>query len=241
MPTIGLSVINGISVSDIQNDQYSHELHDIVLEVGRKGSNSSSVTTMKRSQYSTSIGLQTMYSHQQHLARYSMLPHSKPHVLSGKDLPDKLTNSILSIYQKTNNMIRNSGMRHPFIIDGKVERAVINSHRYRLRKGLLDFLVGTKYEGNSDIREEIMFESCTVQPTSALGYHKDLMNCPIQDRTIACLVPCLGKDYQLDARCLSFLFYTRKCVGDYVQRMDNIDAFIDNPVKCGLTRLCLKS
>jgi hypothetical protein len=106
----------------------------------------------------------------------------------------------------------------------------------------LEYLVGTKYEGNADIREEIMFESCMVQPTSALGYHKDLMNCcPIQDRTIACLVPCLSKDYQLDGRCLSFLFYTRKCVGDYVQRMDNIEAFIDNPVNCGLTRLCLKS
>jgi hypothetical protein len=134
-PTMGLSVINGISVSDsMQNDEYCHEfLHDIVLEVGRKGSNSSSVSTTKRSYYSTSIGLQTMYSHQQHLARYLMLPHhSKPHVLSGKDLPKELIKSIVSVYQKTNNLIRKTGMRHPFITDDTVEHAVINSHRYRL-------------------------------------------------------------------------------------------------------------
>ena len=241
-PTIGLSVINGISVADIQNAECSRELHDIVLEVGRKGCNSSSVTTMKRSQYSTSIGLQTMYSHQQHLARYSMLPHSKPHVLSGRALPNVFTKSIINIYQKTNNFIRNAGIRHPFIIDDAVEHDVGNSHRYRVRKDLLEQLVGKNYEVHTDITDETMFESCTVQPTSALGYHKDLMNCPLQDKTIACLIPCLGKDNQIGGdRCLSFLFYTRKCVGDYVQRMNNIDAFVVNPGNCGLSRLCLKS
>jgi hypothetical protein len=239
-PNIGLSVINGIPVSDMINAECVKELPDIVCEVGSKGANSPSVTTMKRSQYSSSIGLQTMYSHQQHLARYSMLPHSKPHVVSGRVFPDLFTKSIISIYQKTNNLIRHAGMRHPFIID---ESVIGNGHRYSVRRDLLESLVGNKDEVYTDIEEETMFESCTVQPTSALGYHKDLMNCPLKDKTIACLVPCQGNEHLLstDGRCLSFLFYTRKCVGDYVQRMDSIDTYLSNSANCGLSRLCLKS
>lgn len=236
---IGLSVINGIPVSDMINAECVNELPDIVCEVGSKGANSPSVTTMKRSQYSSSIGLQTMYSHQQHLARYSMLPHSKPHVVSGRLFPALFTKSIISLYHKTNDLILRAGMNHPFVVDDAV---IGNGHRCSVRRDLIKHLVGKDNEVHSDITDDTMFESCTVQPTSALGYHKDSMNCPLQDKTIACLVPCVGNEHRTGgSRCLSFLFYTRKCVGDYVQRMDNIDAFLDNPANCGLSRLCLKS
>ena len=83
-----------------------------------------------------------------------------------------------------------------------------------------------------------MFESCTVQPTGALGFHQDMMNCPIQDNTVACLIPCHDGD---DNKCVSFLYHTRKCVSDYINRRNKIDEFFDNPSNCGLTKVYLKS
>jgi hypothetical protein len=238
----GLNVINGISTSEMETNECGDDKHRVVMDVITAGgsTSSSSVTSMKRSNYSMSIGLQTMYSHQQHLARYSMLPHSKPHVLSVKSYPTILTNTILSVYQITKKAMESASIKHPYY-ERKIESSNIKSHRQMLRNDLLKHLVNNGYEGDISHVEELMFESCTVQPTAALGFHRDLMNCPMEDNTIACIVPYCDDKNDKQIKCLSYLFYTRKCVGDYVRRMDIIDAFLDNPAECRLTRLCLKS
>jgi hypothetical protein len=83
-----------------------------------------------------------------------------------------------------------------------------------------------------------MFESCTIQPTARLGFHRDLMNCPSMDKTIALHFPSFSEK---NPRCISFLYYSRKSVGNYARRQVTIKNFLHNQDSCPLTSLCLKS
>jgi hypothetical protein len=58
------------------------------------------------------------------------------------------------------------------------------------------------------------------------------------DKTIALHFPKYSNN---DPRCISLLYYSRKCVGNYAQRQDAIEKYILNPDSCLLTKLCLKS
>jgi hypothetical protein len=69
-----------------------------------------------------------------------------------------------------------------------------------------------QYEG---INSTNIFEACTVQPTSALGFHNDAMNCPMIDNTIACFIPCIHTETN-ERYCLSFLYYSMKCVEEHM-------------------------
>lgn len=83
-----------------------------------------------------------------------------------------------------------------------------------------------------------MFESCTVQPTTRLGFHRDLMNCPTMDRTIALHFPYYSEK---ETRCISLLYYSRKCAGNYANRQDAIEKYLTNQESCLLTKVCLRS
>jgi len=104
-----LIVLNNCKWCDVN----SIPIHDLVLEDVKehsndKSSSSSPSSSKKRSCQSISIGLQTIYSYQQYEARYSMLPHSKPHVVKVKSYPPRLCENILSIYESLQRMIQES-------------------------------------------------------------------------------------------------------------------------------------
>ena len=48
-------------------------------------------------------------------------------------------------------------------------------------------------------------------------------------------------DENKEGGCLSYLFYSRKCVSDYSKKKSNWEAYIQNSGNCDLTRLCLIS
>jgi hypothetical protein len=175
-----------------------------------------------------------MHSHIQHLARYCMLSHSKPHVTNIKTYPKVITDSILKVYAFVSDLITDSidgNSMHPFASQDDDGVSSAFSHRESLRTELMGTLA-TNSDFNVD--PSIMFESCSVQPTTCLGFHQDTMNCPMMDNTILCFVPSHKK-------CLSFLFYSRKCIGDYTKRQSVIDTYIQNTASDQLTKLCLKS
>lgn len=193
--------------------------------------------------YSLSIGLQTMYSHQQHLARYCMLPHSKPHVTTVRDHPTVVRDTVLSVYNFATETIQNynsSNTGHPFLLSNVGKECSTIGDRMLLRNELRSYL--SHGINSTKIDDSVMFESCTVQPTASLGFHQDSMNCPEQDYTIACFIPCRTSQCNADSmKCLSFLYYARKCVNDHVKRMSNIEQILNNPEACKLTQLCIKS
>jgi hypothetical protein len=65
-------------------------------------------TSSNHSKFSLSIGLQTMYSHHQHLARYSMLPHSQPHVPTVKSHPKLIKDNIMLVYKFVTDRLHNT-------------------------------------------------------------------------------------------------------------------------------------
>lgn len=92
---------------------------------------------------------------------------------------------------------------------------------------------------------EEMFEACAIQLTGALTFHKDTMNCPVIDKTIAFFAPSIidprthGKNRQ--RVCLTYLFYSRKCVGDHSKKIAKMKLYDTYPESCKLTRLCIRS
>jgi hypothetical protein len=197
-------------------------------------------STLKRSANSISIGLQTQYSHQQHLARYCMLPHSKPHVPKVKKYNNELTNVILDAYLLANKVLEASAPEksHPFFCRGDQLCDDNELARHELRKQLLEHICSQSHSPNIyDIHSNIMFEACTLQPTGPLGFHRDIMNCNTLDKTIALIAPCS----QDATKCLSFLYYTRKCVGEYTKRRGTIHTYLKDNTSSPLTQICLKS
>jgi len=49
------------------------------------------------------------------------------------------------------------------------------------------------------------------------------------------------RDNNDNNRCLIYLFYSRKCVGDYAKKISMIHLYDNNPKSCKLTKLCLRS
>jgi hypothetical protein len=229
------------------------EVYQSVLPAGEKVSCDSGGTGMgSRSNHSVSIGLQTMYSHQQHEARFSMLPHSKPHVTTVKQYPTTLISSIQIAYSYISNLLDKHSMNdnHPFEIshdtsENGIETSVRLQLRDELRRHLFSYNNDPKI--NTNIHNDTMFESCTVQPTGALGFHQDVMNCDRMDKTLALFVPIMNNKHTSTSgdydklNCMSYLFYTRKSVGDYACKLSNIHKFVEDTSKCGLARLCVKS
>jgi hypothetical protein len=213
-----IKVINNIEFKDSSIYEECHDIHDAII-----GKQSSLVTkalgtASKRSKYSISIGLQTMHSHTQHLARYCMLSHSKPHVPNVKMVPGLITDRIISMYALVSDIISESLTNddmHPLALDVTNTPGDALSHRKGLRSDLLHHFSSRMA---NDINLQTMFESCSLQPTASLGFHMDALNCPDMDNTIACFVPCLSRDdTDSNPKCLSFLFYSRKCVGAHVK------------------------
>jgi hypothetical protein len=110
--------------------------------------------------------------------------------------------------------------------------------RLNLRKEVLDRLLLDDISVDKyGIGLNVMFESCTMQQTGTLRFHRDSMNCPTMDQTVALHVP-----HQRNGNvCTSFLYYLRKCVGDYANRMGSIQSFINSDIGCKLSKLCVKS
>jgi hypothetical protein len=96
----------------------------------------------KRNGTAVSIGLQTMYSHQQHTSRYSMLPHSRPHMTMVKEHPLCLKINVLNAYGIICDIFKSrntSEENHPFSSGGG--DAMLDAgwcKRLDLRKELLD-------------------------------------------------------------------------------------------------------
>jgi hypothetical protein len=177
-----------------------------------------------------------------------MLPHSKPHVPDVKNFPRILSESIFTVYHHVLSQLQTQcdNKPHPFQIEES--NALDNvevTERLKLRKEFLSYLrnhgnIGNIPEGTSDG----MFEACTVQPTAAVGFHQDRMNCEYLDKTIAMIVPTtvsMAGKHNDNNRCLSYLFYTRKCVGQYARKISDITTFMSDPSQCYLARFCVKS
>lgn len=228
-------VLNDIDLSkDISNDE-CNDINAVLIAAG-------SSTSSKRSKFSTSIGLQTMYSHGHHLARYCMLSHSKPHVTIVKEHPHVLTDAILKLYKYVNREIDGlfeTNVTHPFLVKDAIETCTEGRHRNALRNDLQSFL---RRNSKCEIPDNIMFESCSVQPTSALGFHQDTMNCPVLDDTIACFIPFLDREND-ERKCISFLYYSRKSVMEHAKKMSLIDTFLRSPTvsSSSLTQFCVRS
>ena len=235
---------NSCDASILQNGSDFDSLMKIIDETGTL-SNAAS----KRSEKSISIGLQTMYSHQQHTSRYCMLPHSYPFVPTVKKRPTELSRHILDAYLFSSEVISSSFTnlmipgRHPLSLEATKEISDEEKCiRLGLRSNLFDNIFGI-HRNNVLLGKEInldeMFESCSVQETGMLRFHRDTMNCPKLDNTIAIHVPSRNN---YGKSCLSFLFYSRKCVGDFSEKKKNIEKYISNETdNCRLTILCLKS
>jgi hypothetical protein len=237
-----LKVVNDIDLDKHDVPENCNEIHDAIITMPKSGR----CAKTKRSMYSLSVGLQTMYSHQQHLARYCMLPHSKPHMTTVKKHPKIVMETIVSVYNFANDIImselNNCVTNHPFFVyDQNNSRDTNDTYRKILRKDLQHHL--TEGIDCERVDDSIMFESCTVQPTASLGFHLDSMNCPDIDNTIACFIPCSTNQRNglEDRKCLSFLYYSRKCVSDYSKRLSNINYFLNDTNRCGLTQLCVRS
>jgi hypothetical protein len=73
----------------------------------------------KCSKHSMSIGQQTIYSHQQHTARYCMLPRSKPHIPTVKHRPKCIRLAMLTGYKYSLQLLANCSdnleLDHPFL------------------------------------------------------------------------------------------------------------------------------
>jgi hypothetical protein len=240
-------VCNGIDVEK----EYFFDASNFtsLLEIVHDSAKSSSASDhkSKRSSKSISIGLQTMYSHQQHASRYCMLPHSFPSVPTVKNHQIVLRKNILEVYSFSSKVLSShfkvNEETHPFSLTLKEPGSCGNVGH--IRTGLRDDMQKVLYCDDINTSEpliptNIMFESCTVQQAGQLGFHRDTLNCPHLDRTVAVHIP----NNNDSKSCLSFLYYSRKCVGDYSNRIQDIERFItsnDDMKICDLTRLCLKS
>lgn len=100
-----MKVFNNV---DFKDPSFLHQLH--VIHDAITGNQSALVekalgTSSKRSKHSISIRLQTMHSHTQHLARYCMLNHSKPHVTNIRTYPKVINDNIIKLYAFVSNLI----------------------------------------------------------------------------------------------------------------------------------------
>jgi hypothetical protein len=157
-----IKVLNNIDFKDPSLPQQSHQIHKAITGnqsgLVKKGLGTSS----KRSKHSISIGLQMMHSHTQHLARYCMLSHSKPHVTNVKIYPKVVTDSIMKVYAFISDIITNSiegKSMHPFASEDIDISSGPFSHRKSFRKELLESLLDNI---NFDMDPSIMFKSCFV-------------------------------------------------------------------------------
>lgn len=204
--------------------------------------NNQTCSTKRNGTSSVSIGLQTMYSHQQHTSRYCMLPQSMPHLTTVKNHPLWLRHNILIAYEIICNVLESSEIwedSHPF---SSREGTILFDEgwfkRMDMRKDILNrLLLDDIPEDKYDLPLNKLFESCTIQQTGRLEFHRDPMNCPTMDWTLALHVPHADNK----AICMSYLFYSRKCVGDYIRRMDSLHSFLADGKNCKLTKLCLTS
>jgi hypothetical protein len=242
-----LIVLNNCKWCDSTSIPIKDLLEDVKEHSNDKSSSSSPLSSKKRSRQSISIGLQTIYSYQQYEARYSMLPHSKPHVVKVKSYPPRLCENILSIYESLQRTIQkrkvdlkpescsNSNANDVVSDDNKKKEFIQRS----LRNDMLQHIMGRKNDteklNKHDIPLEIMFESCTLQRTGGLALHCDTLNCPSNDQTFAALIPAGN---QMD--CLTALYYSRKSVTDHVSKMTTIHKIIGDSSQCPLLRLTLK-
>ena len=235
-----LHVLNNIDEREDNFNNQCEEILDAVTGTGTRSSSTALGTSSKHSRFSLSIGLQTMYSHQQHLARYCMLPHSKPHIPTVKKQPDFLTDTMMLVYKFVTERLgapSKNGSGHPFrIIEGNLSENYVR-HRKMLRADLRQLLCTDNIDGIDDSN---IFEACTVQPTSSLGFHKDAMNSPDMDDTIACFFPC-KRGHDIATECLSFLYYSRKCVDEHARRMSQIETFLSEEKNSCISKLTLKS
>jgi hypothetical protein len=235
-----LHVLNNIDESEHIIDSQCQDIFDAVTGTGTHSSSSALGSSSKCSRFSLSIGLQTMYSHQQHLARYCMLPHSRPHIPTVKKHPNFITDTVMLVYKFVTERLCEASQNasgNPFqIIDGNLSDNYVK-HRKMLRADLLKFLCTDNIDGIDDSN---MFEACSVQPTSTLGFHQEAMNSPDLDNTIACFFPCKRGD-DIVTECLSFLYYSRKCVDEHARRMSLIETFFSEEKNSCLSKLALKS
>lgn len=234
-----LLVVNGISPTllSLQDSDFQDLSQSI-------SSMNSGVGANTRSSNSTSIGLQTMYSHQQHQFRYCMLPHSKPHVPTVKQHSAVLRKSILDGYMFACDIILKSVGTRLCPFDTECDNQTMPSGkkkaRLSLRTSLYEHLIGEDLDHQHfNIGINKMFESCSVQTMGKLSFHCDSLNCPSMEETVALHVP--FQDAEINQKCMSFLFYGRKCVNDYSSRIEVIDKFIHNERSCPLTKLCLSA
>jgi hypothetical protein len=245
-----MTVINNVPVPLMFRDNKAQEIYDSVIESGEKIGNNSLAASGKRSNHSFSIGLQTMYAHQQHCARYCMLPHSRPHVTNAKKYPKSLGDSILHAYGYVESIlsrVNNINKQHLFKFEQLPtrENAAEVVERLKLRNDLLTYFSNQRSEEDEQRvvlpAREAMFEACTIQPTDALGFHKDTMNCSNLDNTIALIVPTNVTSATGNEISLSYLFYTRKCVGHHANKISLIHHFISDDEQCDLARFCVRS
>jgi hypothetical protein len=182
-----------------------------------------------------------MHSHTQHFARYCMLSHFKPHVPNVKECPKVITDTIMRLYCVISDNISElfyANRKHPFACNDKDCHNNEVSHRKTLRKDLLESMLK---ENDCDIDLDTMFESSSIQPTALLGFHTDSLNFPEMDNKIACFVPIQSNLESNATKCLSCLYYSRKCISDHAKRLSKLESYLSNPDADKLTKLCINS
>jgi hypothetical protein len=124
------------------------------FESSKKSSNN------KRNETSLIMGLQTMYLHQQHTSRYSMLAHSRPHMTTIKEHPISLQQKILKAYIIICKVLESSDPwenQHPFCsINGTAQFDESWYNRINLRKELQDRLFLDDIEGRTESQGQQM-------------------------------------------------------------------------------------
>lgn len=244
--------VSNQSMNEFNLLQEEREFDKMLRIIDERGitskSSTSSKSSTKRTAKAISIGMQTMYSHQQHKSRYCMLPHSAPFVPTVKKHNIQLMRNILAAYQFSSSVTSSSFHHmihggHAFSLIGHSRLSENERHfRMKQRSEMFSIMFGDILRERDDMDEshfDKIFEACTMQETGMLRFHRDLMNCPTIDNTVAVHVPSM---YDFGRRCISFMFYTRKCVGDYSQKMATMENYLlDKENSCGLTVLCLKS
>jgi hypothetical protein len=183
----------------------------------------------------------------QHCAKYCMLPHSKPHIPTVKQHPLHLHKLLLSGYKIFDSLLQCDDEfkreNHPFYNgNNSAYDNLLLSSRNSLCNELLQHLLSDDVglDDEYGIVSDVMFEACSMQLTGALHRHKDLINCPVMDRTIVLHVPFMSKVAD-EHTCVSLLYYTGKCVTDSAGRMSNISQYLNNDHSCDLTKVTIQS
>lgn len=134
--------------------------------------------------------------------KYSMPPHSWPHVPTLKNHPTvNLCQALLTTgYKATLSLLSSNKIgnwyEHTFMIDKNHDYFSNKyiSKRQNFCNEMLHQLIGDDLEKSKyEICSDHLFEACTIQHTGYLSFHQDVQNCSSKDSTFALHIPLQDK------------------------------------------------